>query len=85
MIAGLAAREKVEFDGFFGVCSEKQQQIAMVLDGATTAMILHGVVLNPEAAQQTAMARGRSQREVIRPEVIRAIMWEGSPMNHSPR
>ena len=40
--------------------SEKQQQIAMVLDGATTAMIFHVVVLDPEAAQQAAMANGGS-------------------------
>ena len=85
MIAAMAAGQRAQFDGFISACSEKQQQIATVLDGATAAMIFHVVVLNPEAAQQTAMARGQSQREVIRPEVIRAIMWEGSPMNHSPR
>ena len=50
MIAAMAAGQRAQFDGFISACSEKQQQIATVLDGATAAMIFHVVVLNPEAA-----------------------------------
>ena len=52
----------------------------MVLDGATTAMIFHVVVLDPEASQQAAMANGGSALAPFGPVVLPAgnsACWSG--------
>ena len=58
IIVVLAPSDRQGLQGLYESCTERVQQEAAVLAGATTAMIFHIVVLDPEAAQQAAMASG---------------------------
>eukprot|EP01051_Picozoa_sp_SAG22_P000544 SAG22_NODE_15_length_32914_cov_20.713546_18_plen_836_part_00 len=60
MIEGMPAAEQAEFDSFYTECEDTAQAAAVMLAGASPALMFHVVVIDQEAEQQAAMASGGS-------------------------
>ena len=84
IIVAMPAVEKDEWDGFYSMCEEATEAMAVMLAGALPALMFHVFVLNDAADNQAAMFINGGSSPAIRPVVLPPIGPPPPPARQAP-